>query len=240
MRILLLQAREPDDPMKDAELRSFARRAGLDPGHFESHDLLAAPPDVGEMLECDAVMVGGSGDYYVSKRNLPHLDATLDALRELVASKHPTFASCFGFQLLVAALGGEIVHDPESVEVGTYAVRLTEAARSDPLFGTLPTRFMAQMGRKDRAASWPEGVTHLAASERCPYHALRVPGAPIWATQFHPELNRDDNLERFRRYIDGYAATMPAEQQARVMENFLESPETEALIPRFLALVFGE
>jgi len=37
VRILLLQAREPDDPMKDAELRSFALRAGLDPGHFESH-----------------------------------------------------------------------------------------------------------------------------------------------------------------------------------------------------------
>lgn len=239
LSILLLQAREPDDPIREAELRSFARRTGLDPGQFEPHDLLAGPPDVAEMRRHDAVMVGGSGDYYVSNGSLPHLDATLDSIRELVATAHPTFASCFGFQLLVAALGGEIIHDPDRVEVGTYEVRLTEDGRSDPLFGTLPERFMAQMGRKDRAASLPDDVLHLAASERCPYHALRVPGAPIWATQFHPEMNREENLERFRRYIDGYATALSPAEQERAVENFVESPESEALIPRFVELVFG-
>ncbi len=240
LRILLLQAREPDDPMKDAERRSFARRAGLEPEQLSPHDLLSGPPDPEDLRSHDAVMVGGSGDYYVSKGNLPRFEETLDAIRELVAAGTPTFASCFGFQLLVEALGGVIVHDPERTEVGTYEVRLTDEADSDPLFGPLPERFMAQMGRKDRADVLPDEVLHLASSERCPYHAIRVPDEPIWATQFHPELNREENLERFRRYIDGYAATMSREEREEAMKGFVASPESETLIPRFLELVFND
>ena len=51
-------------------------------------------------------MVGGSGDYYVSKANLPHFEETLEVLQAVVSVGHPTFASCFGFQLMVRALGG--------------------------------------------------------------------------------------------------------------------------------------
>jgi GMP synthase (glutamine-hydrolysing) len=240
IRILLLQAREPDDPMKQAERRSFARRMGVDVEQILTHDLLAAPPRPADFGRHDAVMVGGSGDYYVSKGNLPRFDETLDAMRELVARRTPTFASCFGFQLLVEALGGTIVHDPEATEVGTYEIRLTDDAREDPLFGHLPDRFMAQMGRKDRADRLPDGALHLAASQRCPYHAIRIDDAPIWATQFHPELDRDDNLERFRRYMDGYAATMSLEEREAALQDFVESPETETLLPRFLQLVFGD
>ena len=225
--------------MKEAERRSFALRAGLDPKQFQTHDLLGGPPSPSDLRTHDAIMVGGSGDYYVSKGTLPFMDETLDAVRELAGSKAPTFASCFGFQLLVAALGGEVVHDPDRIEAGTYEVRLTDDAHSDPLFGKLPKRFMAQMGRKDRAESLPDGVIHLASSDRCPYHAFRIPDAPIWATQFHPELNRAENLERFRRYMDAYAVHMSPAERDRALEGFQESPEAETLIPRFLALVFG-
>jgi len=240
LRILLLQARRPGDAAKEDERRSFARRAGLDPGQFESHDLLQGPPTSNELRSYDAVMVGGSGDFYVSKENLPHYEATLEAMGELIETQTPTFASCFGFQLLVAALGGDIVHDPEGTEVGTYEVRLTDAGRDDPLFGTLPPRFPAQMGRKDRAEVLPDGVLHLAASERCPYHALRIPEAPVWGTQFHPELNREENLARFRRYLEGYAKSLDHDALERAEEGFAPSPESETLIPRFLTLVFGE
>lgn len=225
--------------MREAERRSFAARAGLDVERFVPHDLLAAPPSIDLVRRHDALMVGGSGDYYVSKGDLPHQEATLEAVREVVEAGLPTFASCFGFHLIVAALGGEVVHDPARIEVGTFEVRLTETGRKDPLFGSLPSRFMAQVGRKDRAGRLPPGVLHLAGSERCPYHALRIPGKPIWSTQFHPELDRRENLQRFRRYMDGYAREMSDEERARAFERFVESPETETLIPRFLSLVFG-
>lgn len=239
LRVLLLQARDPGDPVAGSERKAFAVASGLDVGRIWTHDLLQGPPSLAEILRHDVLMVGGSGDYYVSKRNLPQMDATLDRIREVVDDGHPTFASCFGFQLLVEALGGRVIHDPDGVEVGTYEVHLTEGGKQDVLFGELPQRFKAQMGRKDRAEVLPEGVVHLASSERCRYHALRIPGKPIWSTQFHPELDRRRNRARFDRYLDGYAPLMTDEERRRARDGFLESPETDRLLSRFLRIVFG-
>lgn len=238
-RILLLQARTPDDPVREEERRSFARRAGVAEDRVVPHDLLGSAPSLRRTRSFDALMIGGSGDFYVSKGNLPHTPQLLDLLRDVVALGHPTFASCFGFQLLIEALGGRIVHDPDAVEVGTFDLELTEAGQRDPLLGTLPQRFPAQCGRKDRAAALPESTVHLAASERCPYHALRIDGKPIWATQFHPELTRSDNVQRFERYMDGYSVCLTADQRSETFERFRDSPHTEGLLPQFLRIVFG-
>ena len=239
LRILLLQARNEDDPMRLAERRSFAAKTGLSLDQIVPHDLLEGPPGLGALESNDALMVGGSGDYYVSNQTLPHFAAQLEFLQEVVERGHPMFASCFGFQILVAALGGEVIYDPQSMEVGTYRLTVSEEGREDPLMQRLPDSFEAQMGRKDRALRLPEGVVNLASSERNPYQALRVPGKPIWATQFHPELDLETNLERFFRYLEGYAELLSPEEQRLASENFRESPHTEALLPGFLELVFG-
>ena len=240
LRILLLQARDEDDPMREEEVLSFAEKSGLTPEQFDQHDLIGGPPDLAEVLARDAMMVGGSGDYYVSKRNLPAFDELLEVLAEVVAAGQPTFASCFGFQLLTVALGGEIVHDSAATEVGTYELELTEAGRKDELLGHLPPRFLAQLGRKDRAARLPAGVRNLAASERCPYQAFRVPGQPVWATQFHPELDARTNKDRFMRYLDGYSMHMTPEEKRTALQRYHESPEASRLLPAFLRLLFGE
>jgi len=239
LKILLLQARNGDDPMRHAERRSFAEKTGLGLEQIAPHDLLAGPPRLADLAAHDAVMVGGSGDYYVSNRTLPHFEAQLEFLREVVERGHPMFASCFGFQILVAALGGEVTHDPESMEVGTYRLTVSAEGRRDPLMGRLPESFEAQMGRKDRALRLPGGIVNLASSELNPFQALRVPGKPIWATQFHPELDLTTNLERYHRYLEGYAEILSLEEQRLALENFRESPHTEALLPGFLELVFG-
>jgi GMP synthase (glutamine-hydrolysing) len=184
-------------------------------------------------------MVGGSGDYYVSKRSLPQFERQLELLAEIAETGFPTFASCFGFQLLVEALGGRIVHDPVNVEVGTYDLRLTSQGRKDPLLGKLPPVFAAQLGRKDRADRLPDRVRHLALSERSPYQAFRLPDKPIWATQFHPELDLHSNRLRFERYLKGYAEHMSEAERAETRRRFRESPETHGLLREFLSLVFG-
>lgn len=239
MKILLLQAREETDVMRTEERRSFAEKAGLDLDQLVTHNLLDGPPSLAGVRRHDALMVGGSGDYYVSREDLPGFGATLDLLREVTELGHPMFASCFGFQLLTRALGGAIVHDTDRLEVDTYELTLTEEGAADPLFGYLPSRFLAQVGRKDRTDRLPAGVLHLAASERCPYHAFRVSGAPIWATQFHPELDAEENKARYLNYLEGYGGILsPAERRA-ALDNFRDSPEIRELIPRFLDLVFG-
>ena len=240
LRILLLQARDEDDPMREEEVLSFAEKSRLTPEQFDQHDMLSGPPELSRVLEYDAMMVGGSGDYYVSKRNLPAFDEQLETLAEVVAAGHPTFASCFGFQLLTVALGGEIVHNPDSTEVGTYELELTRAGEKDELLGKLPPRFMAQLGRKDRAARLPDELDNLAASKRNRYQAFRVPHQPVWATQFHPELDAKTNKDRFMRYLDGYAMHMTPEEKRAALARYHESPETAGLLPAFLRLVFGE
>ena len=237
--LMLLQAREPGDPMREHEHLCFAERSGLPREHIVPHDLLAGMPTPAALRRCDGLLIGGSGSFYVSKRDLPTHDAFMGLLREVVVLRKPTFASCFGYQSLVEALGGEVVHDPPRTEVGTFTLTLTEAGRGDPLFGALPATFTAQQGHKDRAHRHPPGLDNLAQSERAPLQALRVPGAAIWATQFHPELDRRTNLERFDRYLEGYAAFMTDEERAEARRGFAESPEASSLLARFVALVFG-
>lgn len=239
IKILLLQARHADDAARLEERHSFATMAGVDETQVIAYDLLTGTPTLAEVRRYDALMVGGSGDYYVSKENLPNFAGVLALLADVTAVGHPTFASCFGFQLLVKALGGEIVYDAEQAEVGTYDLTLTNNGRSDDLFNYLPNTFRAQLGRKDRASRLPAGVLHLAASESAPFQALRVPGQPIWATQFHPELTKATNLARFRRYMAGYASIMDQAEVERTLARFDESPEANQLIGRFMRLVFG-
>ncbi len=237
--ILLLQARDPGDPAKTEEVRSFAAHSDLETSQVIPWDLLEGPPTLRQIRRYDALMVGGAGDYYVSKANLPHFDALLNCLREVSDVGFPTFASCFGFQCLVVALGGEIVFDGENTEVGTYPVTLNKSGRRDELFSSLPTVFNAQLGRKDRAVGPIAGTLSLAASEACPVQALRLPGKPIWASQFHPELDRMTNRGRFEMYLEGYASVMSPEEQQATLDSFRDSPEANSLLMRFLKLVLA-
>jgi GMP synthase (glutamine-hydrolysing) len=237
MKILLLQARHYSDTARLDERLSFAKRAGLPEEAIVPYDLLSGSPVLAEVQKYDALMIGGSGEYYVSKENLPGFLPLLELLGEVTVIGHPTFASCFGFQLLVKALGGEIVYDADNMEVGTYRLTLTESGHADDLFGYLPATFMAQLGHKDRAGRLPNGVESLAFSDRSPCQAIRVPGKPIWATQFHPELTAEENLSRFRRYMEGYAHMMSQEELGETLSRFEPGPESEELIPRFLELI---
>ncbi len=239
LRFLLLQARESDDPMLGRERRSFAEHLGVEEERVVPRNVLDGPVAAADLGRADALLIGGSGEYYVSKDHLPNAESVYDLLREVALRGHPTFASCFGFQLMVRALGGEVIHDPESIEVGTHELELTPEGLADPLLGQLPERFAAQLGRKDRALSMPPGVPNLATSERNPHQALRLPGRPVWATQFHPELTAEENRVRFERYLDHYGAQLTAAERAAALERFQPSPEANTLLRRFVRLVFG-
>lgn len=239
LRFVLLQARHHDDPMLARERRSFAAHLDVPEERVAALNLLDGPVGPADLGRGDALLIGGSGDYYVSKDHLPHAEAVFDLLREVAARGFPTFASCFGFQLMVRALGGEIVHDPETTEVGTLELALTAEGRSDPLLGQLPERFTAQLGRKDRAARMPDGVPNLAASDLNPHQALRLPGRPVWATQFHPELTGEENRARFERYLASYGGHMSDEERQAALACYRPSPEANSLLRRFVRLVFG-
>ena len=107
-KVLLLQGRRADDPMAAHEYACFVDRCCLPVAHVESYDLCDGPPTLSQVREYDALMVGGSGDYYVPDANLPHFEGFLDLLSEVVEIGLPMFASCFGYQSLVEALGNAL------------------------------------------------------------------------------------------------------------------------------------
>ena len=93
LKLLLLQARTATDPMKEHEHRCFIECSGLTEEDVLSHNLIDGPPSFDQVREFDALMVGGSGEFYVSKRNLPHHEQYLDLLRGVVERSHPLFAA---------------------------------------------------------------------------------------------------------------------------------------------------
>jgi GMP synthase (glutamine-hydrolysing) len=231
MRIMVLQARHDDDPMLGHERGCFVAATGLNRSVFEWRNIVDGVPSLEEVRASDALLIGGSGAFSVADPSARFFAQLMDLLGAVVEVGHPTFGSCFGYQLLVQTLGGRVVYDAEHGEVGAFELELTAEGRSDPLFGGLPDRFIAQMRHLDRAVEVPAGVRNLARSELCPYQALRVEGARIWATQFHPELDQAANLHRYRAYIDQYD---PAGDDGEFLS--LPSPETAGLLPRFLDL----
>lgn len=225
--------------MRDHERECFVSGMGVRHDQLVTHDLLEGAPRFEEVKRYDAVLMGGAGAFLVSQKNQPNIEPFLDLLRTIVDRGHPTFATCYGYQAMVQALGGEVIHDPERAEIGTFAITLTDEGATDELLGGMPHTFMAQQGHKDRATQLPANLVNLASSERCPFQALRVKDKPVWAVQFHPELTRDGNRSRYRHYLEHYSPELTEEQILVALERFDHSPESSQLLGRFLSLVFG-
>ncbi len=92
-RILLLQARKSKDPAKHEERVSFAQKANLPVSAFISCDLLEGPPTLASAKQYDALMIGGSCHFDVTKRNLADFQRMIDLLKKIVQIGLPMLAS---------------------------------------------------------------------------------------------------------------------------------------------------
>lgn len=202
-------------------------------------NLVSAAPPESLLDETDAHLIGGSGAFHVFDEQ-PWLERTRTLCRErLMMGSTPFLGLCFGHQLLASSAGCEVITDPATSEVGTFEIELTEAGQSDPLFRGLPQRFMAQLGHSDRVLSMPEDWTNLARSQRVPLQAYRVAERPVWGVQFHPELECQDNLLRFRNYAEHYGLEMGADLPPDVLARFKESPLSQQILKAFADYVQG-
>ncbi|MCA9241064.1 MAG: gamma-glutamyl-gamma-aminobutyrate hydrolase family protein [Planctomycetales bacterium] len=237
LRYLLLQMRNPDDPMRSQEVDCFASVLGTEAYRIATGDLLAGFPSPRELAEYDVVLFGGSGDYSAAGQGA-WLDRILDGMRELAAESKPTFASCWGFQALSRALGGECVHDHEHAELGSAPMTLTAEGESDPVFGALPQRFLALCGHEDRVSRLPKGAVLLASSNLVEQQAYVLAGKPVYATQFHPELTKESFMQRVRaypRYVEQISG-QPVDTFERELE---ETPPANGLLRAFVEVTFG-
>lgn len=238
LRFLLLQVRNADDPMRGHEIACFERCFRLIPGQVEVVDLLGSAPTAGAIKSADVVLLGGSGDYSVA-RGGDWLPAALDAMVGLYETSKPTFASCWGFQAMARAMGGAVVTDHSRAEVGVTWMELTEAGRNDPVFGPLAPRFQVVSGHEDIVVELPPSARLLASSDRVENQAFNFPGKPIYATQFHPELDRAGLLLRIGRY-PSYLPLAGATSLEHLAQMTPELDHVEGILQRFLDVAFAD
>ncbi len=234
---MLLQVRNADDPMRHHEIECFADKLNCPEQNILVHDLISGPPSARLLAQVDATLVGGSGDYSVVAGG-KWLEPALECFRELHADSKPTFASCWGFQAFSRALGGEVVTDIIRAELGTNNMLLTEAGRADPVFGPLGTPFLAQIGHQDIVDRLPVGAVRLVSSSRVENEAFVFPGKPIYGTQFHPELEREDLIRRVIAYPE-YIEKISGMEMVAFTRTLSETPETAQLLTRFVQHVLG-
>ncbi len=216
------------------ETASFRRILADLPARICVFNLLARPLRPRDLEGIDLVLMGGSGNYSAAGSD-PWLDTALRSLRLVHASRIPAFASCWGFQGMAAAAGGKVVHDRGRAEVGTLELVLTGAGRTDPVFKDLGSPFRAQLGHEDLVETLPPNTTLLASSDKVVNQAYRFEDAPIYCTQFHPELDAAGLRSRLLSY-PRYAAYIAGTSLEELLEGLEDTPGTEQLVRRFAEL----
>lgn len=238
LRCLLLQVRDPDDPMSAHEIAAFERAFSPRAVRIAIFDLLERLLTPRDLDGVDLVLMGGSGAYSAAIGG-PWFPTALDSLRTVHASGVPAFASCWGFQAMAAAMGGEVVNDRSRAEIGTHGLRLTPAGRDDPVFGHLDSSFKAQMGHEDLVKTLPRRATLLASSSRVTNQAYRFDDAPIYCTQFHPELDVAGIRARLSAY-PRYLTEVAGETHEEIIARLEETPETTRVLTRFAEVFVGD
>ena len=223
--------------MREHEVTCFVRALRCKVEQVCPFDLIAAVPSRAELDRADMILLGGSGHYSVAGEGA-WLERALDVLRDIHAQAKPTFASCWGFQAMARALGGRVIHDLDHAELGTLDLFLTTAGHEDPVFGPLGANFRALAGHEDRVVELPDDAVLLASSQRVENQAYRFVDRPIYCTQFHPELHATDLLSRLEAYPE-YVHRIAGVSIDEFAHRCEDSPEAEALLPRFAQHVFG-
>ena len=232
MKLLLLQIRH-DPRVRREEHDSFARYSGLKPSQIDILNVFDTPIFGQEVLSgYNALLVGGASEASVLEpENYPAVPYCIALLEHCMAVDFPVFASCFGFQLAVLALGGQIIRDKQDFEMGSIPISLRPAAAGDILFRDVPNNFHAIAVHRERSVHCPPGAIELAYTDAC-CHAFRVRSKRFWACQFHPEVDRPTLISRLTIYQENY--TEDRNHLDEVLNSSVDTPESNALIGKFV------
>ena len=141
------------------------------------------------------VLSGGPASVYAE--GAPPLRA------ELLELGIPVLGICYGMQLMVHTLGGDVQQAPAG-EFGRTALTVREHGT---LLEGLPADQQCWMSHRDTVFSPPPGFTALASSPESPVAATEDTARGLYGIQFHPEVvhtpHGTEILTRFLRDVAG-------------------------------------
>jgi GMP synthase (glutamine-hydrolysing) len=193
-------------------------------GAWVAYAPAGALPDAGAV---SGIIVTGS-PAMVSDRE-PWSEACAAWLAQAVANGAHVLGVCYGHQLLAHALGGAVDYHPLGTELGTYEVRLSPAAHSDPLLAGLPDRFPVHLAHSQTVTALPAGARVLAGSEHDPRQIVRYTDRAI-SLQFHPEYD----VGVMQAYLDALAGAPALGRAVRPGLPVRPTPEAALLLQRFI------
>jgi GMP synthase-like glutamine amidotransferase len=176
------------------------------------------------------VILSGSEASIVERA--PWAEEELRWLERVARAGGRVLGSCWGHQLIAAALGGpDCVRRAETPELGWERIAPVPGLR-DPL---LEGAFDAFVSHFDEVVPGSHPALHvLATSPGCAVQALRWGELPVWGIQAHPEIDPGSG----RRFLELGVLRWPehaARFRAALASPVRDTEQGRALLARFLA-----
>jgi GMP synthase (glutamine-hydrolysing) len=197
----------------------FARALSL---HEEDLDFFALNvadgerfPQGVELLDFDGIVITGS-PLSVS-HPVPAVTRQIELARQAFDSEVPTYGSCWGLQLMTAALGGSVRRNPLGREIGIARnITRNEHGRDHLLFRGKADTFDALCSHEDEVATLPNDATVLASNGVSAIQAVEIDCGTrnFLGVQYHPEHT-----------LATTAAIIAARTERMIAEGFLRSVE---------------
>jgi GMP synthase (glutamine-hydrolysing) len=159
----------------------------------------------------DGVVITGSP--LSTYEDSPAVRTQMDLARDVFHAGIPTFGSCWGLQLMSAALGGDVRLNPKGREMGiARTIILNDTGRTHAMYRDKPVAFDAFCSHRDEVQTLPTGGTVLASNSVSDIQAAEIVQGEkcFWGVQYHPEMNFGITAmlmeKRAERYIaEGFA-----------------------------------
>ena len=142
------------------------------------------------LADFDGVVISGSP--LGVNDDLPSVRSQIELAREVFQSGIPSFGSCFGLQLMTAALGGSVRVNPRGREIGiARGIILNEKGRAHAMYRGKPHAFDALCSHQDEVDALPSGSVVLASNGVSDVQAADISHGEnsFWGVQYHPEFD---------------------------------------------------
>ncbi len=226
-KIALIQFRS-DPVVLEQEIKHVLSKINVERESLEIFNALSYTLPAIDVDQYSAFIFAGSGEVTLSDRC--HKGKFVKAnvswlIKEVVQKDKLSLFICLGLHLLSEELGVSVQRCKVAAEVGTVPVSLTQNGKNDPLFQSIDHFTPAQAAHNDSIFELPSGAVLLGTNEKCPVQAFRLK-RNIYATQFHPEMNKDDFFARlsfYPHYVEEHGLTLKESPQvALLMKNFID------------------